>query len=218
MIAPARPARPGSPAAAGSTIVVILLAAGRGLRFDPRHSKMLADFAGRPLVRQAAETAIASRAYRTIVVTGHARAKVEAALADLPLELVHNRDHASGLASSLRVGLSAAGDAMGALILLGDMPKVSAETLDRLIALFEGAGAGCPAVVPLYRGRRGNPVLLGEALFASVARLSGDEGARRLLQSTAGVVEVPVDDPGVLADVDTPSDLERLLADGKRPG
>lgn len=197
---------------ASSRVVAILLAAGRGLRFNERCSKMAADFSGRPLVRRAAETAMASRAYRTVVVTGYARAEVEAALADLPVELAHNRDHASGIASSLRVGLLAAGDASGALILLGDMPKVAVETINHLIARFEGAGAECPAVVPLCRGRRGNPVLLGASLFARVAKLSGDEGARRLLQSTAGVVEVPVDDPGVLADVDTPSDLARLLA------
>ncbi len=198
-------------------MVVILLAAGRGLRFDPRRSKLLAEFAGRPLVRQAAETAIASRARRTIVVTGHARAEVESALADLPVELVHNDDHASGIASSLRAGLSAAGDARGALILLGDMPKVTVETLDHLIAVFEGAGADCPAVVPLHRGRRGNPALLGRALFPSVARLSGDEGARRLLLSTRGVVEAPIGDPAVLTDIDTPSDLERLLGDARPP-
>jgi molybdenum cofactor cytidylyltransferase len=217
MTAPSRAGSPESTAVTRSKIVTILLAAGRGLRFDPQRSKMLADFAGRPLARQAAETAIASRACRTVVVTGHGRVQVEAALADLPVEFVHNSDHASGIASSLRVGLSTVGDAMGALILLGDMPRVTAEILDHLIAVFEGAGTECPAVVPLCGGRRGNPVLLGRAVFANVAGLSGDEGARRLLQSTVGIIEASIGDSAVLTDVDTRADLERLLAEGDLP-
>jgi molybdenum cofactor cytidylyltransferase len=94
-------------------------------------------------------------------------------------------------------------------MLLGDMPGVSADVIDALIAAFEQA-PGCAAVVPVCQGRRGNPVLLARAIFSRVEALEGDEGARRLLQAMKGVVEVPVDDEGVLLDIDTPADLERF--------
>ena len=67
------------------------------------------------------------------------------------------------------------------------------------------------AVAPVYQGRRGNPVLLGRRLFPRLALLNGDEGARRLLDSTEGVLEIAVDDGSVLSNIDTREDLERAL-------
>lgn len=189
-------------------VSAIVLAAGCGARFDASRNKLLADLGGRPLLRRVAEAALASRAGNTIVVTGCARGEIEAALGGLSLAFVYNPDFASGVASSLQAGLSAV-DADAALVLLGDMPGVSAKVIDTLIAAFEQA-PGCAAVVPVRQGRRGNPVLLARAIFPQIAALEGDEGARRLLRSLAGVVEVPIDDDGVLADVDTPADLERF--------
>jgi molybdenum cofactor cytidylyltransferase len=196
----------------GASIAAIVLAAGQGERFGAGANKLLVDLDGRPLLWRAAHAALASRAFRTIVVTGHARADVEAALYGLPLDFAHNPDFASGLASSLRVGLSAVGVVDGALVLLGDMPAVSASTLDALIAAFENAPAGCPAVVPVNGGRRGNPALLARKLFPKLAELGGDEGARRLLKSVDGVVETPIDDDAIFADVDTRDDFDRLRA------
>ena len=93
------------------------------------------------------------------------------------------------------------------------MPGVGSATLDQLIAAFERAPA-CAAVAPAYRGRRGNPVLLGGSLFASVASLTGDEGARGLLRARDGVIEIAVDDESVLMDIDTREDLARALGAG----
>lgn len=190
-------------------IVAILLAAGRGSRYGVSLNKLLAEFQGRPLVRRAAAAALASRVDRTIVVTGHGSAEIEAALAGLPLAFAHNRDFASGLASSLRRGLSAAQDADAVVVLLADMPGVSSRIIDALIARF-AAQPDAPAVVPVQGGRRGNPALLAKSLFPRLAALEGDEGARRLLSALDGVVELPVDDGDALADVDTPADLARL--------
>ncbi|PPD45940.1 MAG: 4-diphosphocytidyl-2C-methyl-D-erythritol synthase [Methylocystis sp.] len=189
-------------------VASLVLAAGRGARFG-EGNKLLADVHGKPLLRHVVETALASRASPTIVVTGHERAKVEAALAGLSVTFAHNAAYASGLASSLRVGLEAVTGAEGALVLLGDMPRVQTQTLDALIAAFEAAPA-CPAVVPANRGRRGNPALLGRALFSAAIALQGDEGARRLLRAAAAVVEVEVEDAGILLDIDTRDDLTRL--------
>lgn len=195
---------------AQSSIAALVLAAGRGLRFDAADNKLLADVGGRPLICRAVEAALASRARPTIVVTGHERLSVEAALADYPVVFTHNADYASGLASSLRAGLAQAASRAGVLVLLGDMPGVTPAILNRLIAAFENAPAGILAAAPFHRGRRGNPVLLGHGLFPQLEKLEGDIGARKLLQSVHEVLDVPIEDEGVATDVDTRLDMERL--------
>lgn len=187
-------------------VAAIVLAAGRGLRFGAEQNKLLVDLDGGPLLRRAAEAALASRAYRTVVVTGHDRAAIEAALAGLPLAFAHNPDFASGMAASLRAGLAAVAEADGVVVMLGDMPGVTSRIVDALIAAFERSPGGA-AVAPLRNGRRGNPVLLSRTLFPYLLTLRGDEGARRLLASIDGVIELPCDDDNVLTDVDTPADL-----------
>jgi molybdenum cofactor cytidylyltransferase len=115
-----------------------------------------------------------------------------------------------GLSRSLRAGVAAVSDdAGGAVILLADMPLVAPALIDALIATFE-AVPNVKAVVPTYAGRRGNPVLLGRALFAKIARLDGDRGAGQILAEMEGVVECPVTDESIFADVDTPDDLRQL--------
>ncbi|WP_442754752.1 nucleotidyltransferase family protein [Methylocystis sp. JAN1] len=190
-------------------VAAIILAGGRGVRFGGRENKLLAAIDGEPVLRRVAWAALASRAAPPVVVTGHARNDIEAALADLPVRLTHNPLFASGLASSLRAGLAAAADVDAAVILLGDMPGVSPRIVDALIEAFEAAPQGA-AVVPTCHGRRGNPVLLPRAIFPQVALLEGDEGARKLLRARQNVVELPLDDDRVLADVDAPADLARF--------
>ena len=194
-------------------VAAVVLAAGRSSRYlaggGAEASKLVAEYRGEPMVRRVARAALASRARPVIVVTGHARMDVEAALAGLPLAFAFNPDFASGLASSLRTGVAALPEAaLGAVLLLGDMPDVEAEMIDRIVATF-AAHPDASAAVPVHAGRRGNPVLLGRALFYAVARLEGDEGARRLLREAAfgRVAEVPFDDAGVALDIDTSDDL-----------
>jgi molybdenum cofactor cytidylyltransferase len=194
-------------------IGAIILAAGRSQRFRAEGgreiSKLVASLDGKPLVRHAAEAALASRARPVVVVTGHAREAVEAALAGLPVVLANNAGFAAGLASSLKVGVAALPSGVaGALVLLGDMPEVETTTLDRLIDAF-ALRPEALAATPIRAGRRGNPALLSRALFGALARLDGDEGARRLLAEAdpVRIVDVAVDGDGVTLDIDTPDDL-----------
>ena len=194
-------------------IAAIILAAGRSSRYlaggGAEASKLIALYRGEPLVRRVARAALASCARPVVVVTGHARTAVEAALAGLPLAFAFNPDFASGLASSLRTGVAALpASAAGVVVLLGDMPDIEAQTIDRIVEVFV-TSPNLVAAVPVHAGRRGNPVLFGRALFAAVARLEGDEGARRLLREAAPdrVAEVPFDDVAVTLDIDTPDDL-----------
>jgi molybdenum cofactor cytidylyltransferase len=164
---------------------------------------------GKPIVRRVVEAALAAKARPIVVVTGYARHSVEAALADCDVSLAFNPKFASGLASSLSVGLTAMPrDVVGALVLLGDMPLVGAPLIDALIDAFL-ARKDALAAVPLREGRRGNPVLLSQKLFERAMRLTGDEGARRLIGAlgASDLVEVEAPDIGATFDVDTPDDL-----------
>jgi molybdenum cofactor cytidylyltransferase len=142
----------------GRRIAAIILAAGHSTRMGGPN-KLLAEIGGRPLVRIAVDEALASSAQPVIVVTGHQREKVEAALEGLKVQRVHNPDFAEGLSTSLKTGLAAVPDNVdGAIVCLGDMPQVDAALINQLIAAF-GPVKGALAVVPVFDGRRGNPVL-----------------------------------------------------------
>jgi molybdenum cofactor cytidylyltransferase len=175
-------------------------------------NKLLADLAGKPMVWRVVEAALASRARPVLAVTGHQAASVVAALAGLEVTFVANPDYAVGLSSSLKAGIAAvsAGSA-GALILLGDMPRLTGAHLDRLIAAF-AAEESAAIVVPIFNGQRGNPVLWPRAYFAQMLQLEGDAGAKRLLTAHADRVrEVDLGTDAIFADVDTPEALERVL-------
>jgi molybdenum cofactor cytidylyltransferase len=180
-------------------------------------NKMIAEIGGKPLVRIAVEQALASRAQPAIVVTGHERERVEAALAGLPVRFAHNPDYAEGLGTSLKAGIAAVpAEADGAIVLLGDMPQVDAGLIDRLIAAFDPERGGL-IVVPSIEGRRGNPVVWSRRFFHELMAMQGDIGARHLIGSYAeAVVEVPVAGAAALTDVDTPESLDAVKAEIER--
>ena len=200
----------------GRRVAAIILGAGRSTRMGGPN-KLLAEIGGRPLVRIAAEEALASRASPVIVVTGHQREKVEAALQGLKAEHVHNPDFAEGLSTSLKAGLGAVpSDIDGAIVCLGDMPQVRAPLIDRLVAAFDPE-RGALVVVPSIDGKRGNPVVWSRRFFHELATLEGDVGARHLIaRYPEAVVEVPVTDQAALVDVDTPEALSRVRAEIER--
>jgi molybdenum cofactor cytidylyltransferase len=197
-------------------IAAIVLAAGRSTRMGGPN-KMLAEIGGKPLVRIAAEQALASKASPVIVVTGHQQERVAAALEGLPVTLVHNPDFADGIAGSVKAGIAAVpADADGAVVCLGDMPQVDAALIDQLIAAFDPE-KGALAVVPVFDGRRGNPVLWSRRFFPDLMAIEGDIGARHLIgRYNEAVVEVPVTGNGALVDVDTPEALRGVKAELER--
>ncbi|MGY2051869.1 nucleotidyltransferase family protein [Methylobacterium sp. JK268] len=188
---------------------LVLLAAGRGTRFGAA-PKLLAPLDGKPLVRHAAEAALESGIGPVVAVLGHAGAAVEAALDGLALRRVPNPNYAEGLSTSLKAGLAALPDEIvGAIILLGDMPRVPAGLLRGLAGAFREGDA---AVVPVHGGRRGNPVLLNRRILGdALAGLSGDRGAGPLLAGRTDLRDWPVEEAGILLDVDTPEALGGLV-------
>ncbi|MDG4894769.1 MAG: 4-diphosphocytidyl-2C-methyl-D-erythritol kinase [Mesorhizobium sp.] len=195
------------PATSALKVDIVLLAAGRSSRMGGPN-KLLALFDGEPLVRRTASRALGSKAASTIVVTGHQRERVRSALGGLEVKLADNPDFADGLASSLKAGIAkVAPDAAGAMIVLGDMPGVSSKDLDRLIDAFRRSG-GHAVVRASHEGKRGNPVLLPRSLFAAVAQLEGDTGARHLVEAEGlDVIDVEIGQ-GAAIDVDTREALE----------
>jgi molybdenum cofactor cytidylyltransferase len=200
----------------GRQVAAVVLAAGRSTRMGAIN-KMLAEIGGKPLVRIAAEQAVASNAKPVIVVTGHEREKVEAALKGLPVRLVHNSDYAEGLGTSLKAGIAAVPEkADAAIVCLGDMPQVDAPLINRLIAALDPE-RGALVVVPSIDGRRGNPVVWSRRFFHDLMSIQGDIGARHLIGSYAEVVvEVPVAGEAALTDVDTPESLSAVKTEIER--
>jgi molybdenum cofactor cytidylyltransferase len=200
----------------GRRIAAVVLAAGRSTRMGAVN-KLIAEIGGKPLVRIAAEQALASRASPVIVVTGHQREKVESALDGLPVRLVHNPDYADGLGTSLKAGIAAVPeDADAAIVCLGDMPQVDSALIDKLLAAFDPE-KGALVVTPSIDGRRGNPVVWSRRFFNDLMQIQGDIGARHLIGNYAeAVVEVPVASEAALIDVDTPESLTAVKAEIER--
>ena len=195
-------------------VAAVILAAGRSTRMGARN-KLLAPVDGRPMVAHVAAHVGASRAEATVAVVGHEAEAVRAALAPFgPITVVDNPDHAAGLSTSLKAGIAAVADDMdAALVCLGDMPRVRTATLDTLIAALSPDDDRL-ICVPTFQGKRGNPVLWHRRFFPDLMAVTGDKGAKELIdRHSDALVEVAVDDPGILLDVDTQAALERLDAD-----
>jgi molybdenum cofactor cytidylyltransferase len=204
--------QPRAEAKEGRRIAAIVLAAGRSSRMGGPN-KLTAEIGGKPMARISVEQALASCARPVVVVTGHQRSDVEAALAGLDVMRVHNEDFADGLSTSLKVGLAALpADVDGALVCLADMPQVGPALLDRLIEHFD-PDRGALVVVPTIGGKRGNPVLWSRRFFPDLMTLQGDVGARHLIGRFAEAVrEVPVEGDAALVDIDTPEALAKARA------
>jgi len=112
---------------------------------------------------------------------------------------------AEGMGASLACAVRAAGDVGGYLVALGDMPFIRASSI---AAVRDALAGGAQLAAPYFRGRRGHPVGISAKFRAELESLQGDEGAKKILSAGASnLVKVPVGDPGVIRDIDTPGDL-----------
>ncbi len=172
--------------------------------------KLLLPWHGRPVIRHVTETALAATLSEVIVVTGHAPDEIAHALAGSSVRVVHNSDYDSGLGSSLAAGVKALpGGVAAALIILGDQPMLTAAVIDRMIEVFHETAA--PIVAAGAAGRRGNPVLFARELFPALQEITGDTGARAIIEAHRERVQVVEVDERVLEDIDTPETYAALL-------
>jgi len=190
------------------TAAGVVLAAGASERMG--RPKALLDVRGRPAVEVVVETLRAAGCDPVVVVTGRHAAEIREG-ADLSgAAVVEHAGWAAGRTSSIRAGLAALPAGTGAAVLaLVDMPLVTADTVARLLAAREAAATPPDVVVPYHDGRGGHPVVLARALFPAIAALGPDAPLRDLLR-TRERLDLEVDDPGVLVDLDTPADLRHL--------
>ncbi|TNE33399.1 MAG: 4-diphosphocytidyl-2C-methyl-D-erythritol kinase [Alphaproteobacteria bacterium] len=197
-------------AARGKSVAVLVLAAGQSRRMGPEN-KLLAEVEGKALLRHVIEQAKASKASGVFAVTGHERDRTEALLKDLGIKSFHNPDYAEGLSSSLKAGFAALGEEYdGIIIALGDMPRISSALFDQLIDAFD-IEEGRAIIVPTWKGKRGNPVLIASEFKPEIMALAGDIGAKPLIAEHADLVhQIETGDNAIFTDVDTPEALSRI--------
>lgn len=193
----------------GAPVDLVLLAAGASRRMNGR-DKLLERVDGQPLLALLAAEALASAAREVLVVIPPGAQARRAALAGLDARIVEAESHAEGMGGSLRAGIAAlAPDAGGVVVMLGDMPEVTAAGIDRLIAAHAAGAAICRATGP--DGVPGHPVLFARRYLPELLRSEGDQGARALIRAEATrVMAVPL--AGATADLDTPEDWARWRA------
>ncbi len=193
---------------AAPAVVAIVLAAGKGSRFDAtgvkcKSAQQLPD--GTPMIRAVCSALLQHIPDITVVVGEHEQV-IRDALTQLPVKFLHCSDAHSGMSASLRHAIALSPAATGWLIALADMPFVKADTIAKVMsALLSGARI----VRPEYDGKPGHPVAFATEFKDELLALEGDEGARAVIQRHRDALTlVPVNDAGCLIDIDTPAQLQ----------
>ena len=206
-----RPAGAPDPVWKGRMVSAVVLAAGESKRMDGK--KELLPIAGEPMVRIVVRKLLESgKIGEVIVVLGHLADEVGATLSgitDERLELVGNARYSEGMGTSLAQAVRACSWGTEAIaVALGDAPFFRSEDVDVLV----GAHAnGAAIAVPVFQGRRGHPVVLDSSFREEMEELTGDAGARHILERESGsIVEVELPDDGFLVDIDEPDDYEAV--------
>jgi len=188
-----------------AAISAIVLAAGMATRMG--RLKQLLPFRGKILLEHVLDTLRSAGIEEILLVLGFAADQIRSQVRLDSIKVILNPAYREGMASSLQAGITAVSPGReAALIVLGDQPLVQPGTIHQLIAAYQQSRP--PFTIPVYEGRRGNPVLIDRAVFPDIFQLSGDTGCRKLFPAyREQILEVPVEDPGVLLDIDTQEDL-----------
>ncbi|MEO8575118.1 MAG: nucleotidyltransferase family protein [Gemmatimonadales bacterium] len=193
------------PEKAKPQITAIILAAGGSTRFGA--SKQLHRYAGEPLVRRAVAAVLSAGIEEVIVVVGSGADEVSRMLDDMPdVRMVANAQWDTGIASSIKAGITATNQAEGVLITLADQPLIDSTALGHLIELFDETHR---IIASKYADTIGVPAVFGVEHFEALKSLTGDHGAGLWIrQRIAEVTVVPLDAAAI--DIDTPLDAARL--------
>ncbi|MHB8910696.1 MAG: nucleotidyltransferase family protein [Syntrophales bacterium] len=199
-------------------ISAILLAAGESKRMG--RPKQLLTWQGKTLLEHILESLLSSDADEIILVLGHEAGRVRESLPAFPITITINPDYRQGMASSLRRGLLAMDPRSEAFLLcLADQPGIGPEIMNTIIRAFRQADPRRGIVRPVYRGRRGHPVLIGaQYLEEALQLLTGDVGARQiLLNHPDDILDVEMEGDVILKDIDTPEEY-RAYTEEAGPG
>lgn len=192
----------------------VVLAAGASVRLGS--PKQLLEIDGKPLLARTVESILQSPAWPVVVVLGAHAERIRPALARFPIIVIDNPAWPEGMAASLRAGITGLQQFSrrldAGLIAVCDQPAFSAETVSRLITAYSTAGRSIAAAV--YGGHRGVPALFGRAHFSQLMALTGEQGARTLLE---GKEVTTVDMPELAIDIDTTADLNAYQSRATSP-
>lgn len=184
-------------------IVGLLLAAGSATRFGS--DKLQHSLPHGVAIAVQAARHLRSGVSRVVAVVRPGSEQLSENLKKEHCEIVVCENAAEGMGASLACAARAAGPAEGYLVALADMPFVRPSSI---AAVRDALAGGAPLVAPFWRARRGHPVGIAGQFFEQLLSLRGDEGAKALLAANQGrIMKIPVGDPGVIRDIDTPADL-----------
>jgi len=198
-------------------VSAVLLAAGKSERMG--QPKLLMPFDGTTIVERTLDNLIASQVGEIVVVLGSRAQEVSQALGERPVVVVLNPNYARGMSTSLATGLGmVGGQARYVLVALSDQPLITPQTYNKLIEAALGSSKGI--IVPTYRRKRGNPIIISAGYRQELMSLAGDVGGRELLRKyPRDVLEVAVDCEGVLININTIDEYNnrlKSLSQGRR--
>ena len=193
-------------------IRAIILAAGESRRMG--RPKLLLPFGGKTIIETVVDNAVGSKTDGVLVVLGSNAEKIAEKVRGYSVETTVNPEFHQGMLSSIQWGFeSLPGDTQAVLVMLGDQPLIPSSVIDKVIAGYKQMGKGI--VLPTYKKRRGHPILVDMKYRDEVKRLDPDKGLRALVHNHAeDILEVEVDAPGILKDIDTVEDYNSNLFDG----
>ena len=213
-----------------SSIAALILAAGSSSRMGAGRHKLLLPLGDRPVLAHTIEATLASQARPIVVVLGHQIAQVRDQISpylDHPdVFSIENTDYLQGMSTSLRAGIQAlidrestagpsAHSLVGVLIVLGDQPLMTARILDTLIASKHTTGKRI--LIPFYNGERGNPVLFDASLFPELLEITGDGGARSVIERhRSEMARIELGASMASYDVDTWDAYQEVVAEWER--
>lgn len=187
----------------------VVLAAGSSRRMG--NQKLLLPYGQSTILETVVDHILNSCIEHVMIVLGHDYKEIQRTLGQKPVQFCHNRDHEKGMLSSVICGIRALPpDALSALIFLGDQPGIPPSVTNRVIKAYEEEPFGI--VIPVHKHRRGHPLLVDMKYRKALEQLDPEGGLRSLRhQFPEDVLEVEVDEPGILVDIDTRKEYEKAL-------
>jgi molybdenum cofactor cytidylyltransferase len=173
-------------------------------------SKQLLPFGNKTMIETVIDHIMHSEVDEILVVLGSNRENIECVLKDMPVRSVHNPRFKEGMLSSIQKGfVSLPKEAEAVLVFLGDQPMIPSSSVDQIIRAYRSSAKGI--VLPVYQQRRGHPILIDVTYRQEVANLNPEIGLRELIHNhPEDILEVDLDSPSILEDIDTPEDYKNL--------
>ena len=190
-------------------IWAMILAAGESRRMG--RPKLLLPFGEKTIIETVIESVIQSKTEKVLVVLGSGIEKIKEKIKNFPLKIVVNPDFRKGMLSSVQRGFQVMPEnTKAALLILGDQPSISTDIINKIIDAYKRTGKGI--VLPVYKNERGHPVLIDMMYRGEVENLSPDIGLRGTVYNhPEDILEVEVETPGILKDIDNMGDYEKEL-------